>query len=190
MGTHEEPPIERQPTLVMHEDDPVLFHRWSRVLNRRNVKRVGFLMGIITGVLILTTLYLTIQAVVAISNERDQRRQDVNSGICAIIDAVPPGDARIDTVRVNFTCGPYIPEPSGFFGQTPTSSPSSSPRVTQTSRSSVAPTPTPIPSVVTETTTTHATTTVVRTTPGPIITVPTTVIITIPCIPVPTLGCV
>lgn len=54
-------------------------------------------------------LVLLILTVLSIVQERADRRAAVNTAICDLVRAVPTGNDRIDTVRKNFGCGPYIP---------------------------------------------------------------------------------
>lgn len=63
-------------------------------------------------------------AVDQILQERTDRRQAVNEAICSIVQAIPPGNDRIDEVRSNLSCGPYkppslIPSPKRTPSRTP-----------------------------------------------------------------------
>lgn len=45
----------------------------------------------------------------AVLHERSDRQHQVNTAICSIIKAIPPGNMRIDEVRHSFKCGAFIP---------------------------------------------------------------------------------
>lgn len=103
------------PTQVMHEDDPVLIrHHWLH-LTRKQVKIIGGALATATFILLCVVLWQVIGAVDAINQEKIDRRNDVNQAVCSLIDAVPPGDARIDASRIKFNCGAYIPESNSPF---------------------------------------------------------------------------
>lgn len=84
--------------------------------------KIRVLTEIVTYFLIFLTLWQLI-------NERNSRRAQVDNGICAVIKAIPPGNNRIDTARIQFKCGPYIPpgiiQPGPGGSLSPNSSPSS-----------------------------------------------------------------
>jgi hypothetical protein len=57
---------------------------------------------------VLVTMVLSIIAVAQINQERRDRRNFVNDAICSLVRAVPPGNPRIDQVRSDLSCGPYV----------------------------------------------------------------------------------
>lgn len=121
------------------------------------------LVGIV--LLVLESVYLGY----AVLHERSDRQHQVNTAICSIIRAIPPGNVRIDEVRRSFKCGAFTP-PS--IPTRPTSTPSASKKPSPHPRASHK--PKPKPSVIPPTRTifepgpTHTKkVTTTRTKPGP-----------------------
>lgn len=46
-----------------------------------------------------------------IDQERAERKAQVNTAVCALLSAVPEGNARLDKARKDFACGRYVPPP-------------------------------------------------------------------------------
>jgi hypothetical protein len=139
---------EHVPVLTMHEDDPVLIRkkRGQTRLTRRTVKRIAGAFGTFTFLLIILLFYQVIQYQRQINADRANRAQDVDQAICSLIDAVPPGDGRIDAARAKFHCGAYVPEDgSPVIVVPPTSGNGSTVSPAPSATSKTSPTPRALP---------------------------------------------
>lgn len=76
----------------------------ERITRFRRFSMVRDGLTVLVLVLVLISVYLSVR-------ERSDRRAQLDHAICALLAAVPPGNARLDQARVNFHCGPYVPPP-------------------------------------------------------------------------------
>lgn len=99
MGTHANNADPAQPDVIMHEDDPVLVTYVSRIFNRQNAARLRVIAEAVFVVFVL----LTFAALIKISTTQ------TSDAICALVNAVPPGNQRIDDTRHKYHCPPFKP---------------------------------------------------------------------------------
>lgn len=143
------------PTRVMHEDDPVLVHHQTKWFTRINFTRLRGALMTVTFILLILVLVQVINAIDQINKERRDRINQTNEKICSLVDAVPSGNPRIDKVRADTTCGPYVAPPAanpssfptipGIATTVPSSSRSSAHSGTGTATITVHAGPTPAP---------------------------------------------